>query len=591
MRPLSLIRDRRLLRAHAAGHPPGRTAAEDAAGDAPPRRRSLAGRLFAMQVVVVAGVVAGGAVPAYLNAAHTTTDAARRQVTGVATAIADAPSVAAAVAGPRPSSVLQPYAERVRHDTGVRFITIMTPDGIRYTHPNPALIGGRFLGHIDPARAGRTFTETHTGTLGRSVRVVTPVFGAGHRVVALVSVGVTVGTLNQRLRRQLLDLAGAALLALALGGAGTYLVNARLRRHTHGMDAAELSRMYEYHDAILHTVREGLLLLDRHGRVALANDGARELLRLPRDADGRAVGDLGLPESLTATLTAAEPCVDEIHLTADRVLVVNKSAVTSGTRDLGHVVTLRDHTDLQALTGELDSVRGFAESLRAQTHEAANRLHTVVSLIELGRPEQAVAFATAELEIAQRLTDQVVSAVAEPVLAALLLGKAAQAKERGVDLLITPDTRVDDRDGPEAIGSRDMVTIVGNLIDNAVDAAAAAGDDTVDGDTAADGDTPRVTVTVRTDGGTLLVRVADTGRGVDAGAVRDIFRRGWSSKPQDRPYGRGLGLALVEQAVLRHGGRVEVDRDGGNEVGAGQAAADGGAVFTVTLPLPTAVTR
>ncbi len=226
-------------------------------------------------------------------------------------------------------------------------------------------------------------------------------------------------------------------------------------------------------------------------------------------------------------------------------------------------MTLRDHTDLQALTGELDSVRGFAESLRAQTHEAANQLHTVVSLIELGRPEEAVKFATAELEIAQRLTDQVVEAVAEPVLAALLLGKAAQAKERGVDLVITPDTRINDSGIPERLGSRDLVTILGNLIDNAVDAAVEASE------------MPRVTVTVRADGGALVIRVADTGRGVDVRAVHDIFRRGWSTKPQDRPYGRGLGLALVEQTAARHGGRVEVD-------------GDAGAVFTVTLPLQEA---
>ncbi len=212
-----------------------------------------------MQVVIVAAMVTGGAALAYWNAARTTTESARRQVTGVATAIADAPTVVAAVASARPSSVLQPYAEQVRHDTGVTFVTIMTPDGIRYTHPTPALIGGRFLGHIDRARAGQTFTETYTGTLGPSVRVVTPVFDANHRVVALVSVGITVRKLNERVREQLLALVGVALLALALGGTGTYLVNARLRRHTHGMDATELSLMYEYHNAILHTVREGLL--------------------------------------------------------------------------------------------------------------------------------------------------------------------------------------------------------------------------------------------------------------------------------------------------------------------------------------------
>ena len=515
----------------------------------------------------MAAVVAGGAALAYLQAQRTTSEGALRQVTAVAAAVAAAPSTTQAVTRADPSRALQPYAERVRRESGVEFVTIMSSDGIRYTHPNPAVIGKPFLGHIGQARAGHTFHETFTGTLGPSVRVVTPVFGAGGQVVALVSVGITVRTLVGQVRAQLLPLLVVAALALALAGLATYLVNTRLRRHTHGMGTAELSRMYEYHHAILHTVREGLLLLDRDRRVALANDGARELLRLPSDAEGRALHDLGLPEALTAALSGEAPCEDEIHLTRDHVVVVNKSAVTSGTRDLGSVVTLRDHTDLQALSGELDSVRGFADSLRAQTHEAANRLHAVVSLIELGRTEEAVRFATAELEIAQQLTDQVMEAVAEPVLAALLLGKAAYADERGVELVITPDTRVDDDVIPDGVASRDMVTILGNLIDNAVDAAAEG---------------PRrpakVLVTARADADGLVLRVADTGNGVDEEAVRDVFRRGWSTKDGAQPYGRGLGLALVAQAATRHGGRVAVSRDDG-------------AVFTVTLPARKAAAR
>ncbi|MCO5996386.1 sensor histidine kinase [Actinoallomurus rhizosphaericola] len=525
------------------------------------RHRSLAGRLFVMQIIVVAAVVAGGAVLAYLYAAESTEEAARRQVTAVAASVADSPAVVAAVENPDPSRVLQPYAERIRRDTGVAFVTIMSPAGIRYTHPNPQMIGRPFLGHTEPALAGRAFTETFTGTLGPSVRSVAPVFDRAHRVAALVSTGITVRILDRQVRDQLLALVLLALLALGVGGAGTYFVNARLRRHTHGMDAAQLSRMYEYHNAILHTVREGLLLLDPHARIALANGAARELLRLPEDVEERAVDELPLPESLRASLSSGGPCVDEIHVTREHVVVVNKSAVTSGTRDLGSVVTLRDHTELQALSGELDSVRGFAESLRSQTHEAANRLHTVVSLIELGRPEEAIRFATAELELTQRLTDRVVGAVAEPVLAALLLGKAAQANERGVELVVTPDTEIDDTAIPETLGSRDLVTILGNLIDNAVDAAMEAG-----------GDAPRVFVTARVSGDRLLLRVADTGGGVEVGAAEEIFERGWSTKDGARPARRGLGLALVAQVTGRHGGRIEV----GREVGA---------VFTVTLPL------
>jgi sensor histidine kinase regulating citrate/malate metabolism len=202
----------------------------------------------------------------------------------------------------------------------------------------------------------------------------------------------------------------------------------------------------------------------------------------------------------------------------------------------------------------------MAESLRSQAHEAANRLHTMVSLVEMGRAADAVEFATAELEVAQRLTDRVIASVEEPVLSALLLGKSALASERGVEMEITEDTFVHSL---QRIPSRDLVTLVGNLVDNAIDAAAAAADGPA---------SRRVSVTVREEASALFVRVADTGRGIDPEHVQDAFQRGWSTKPATVPHGRGLGLALVGQVVRRHGGSIDV----GREVGA---------VFTVRMPL------
>lgn len=535
-----------------------------------PHPRSLAGQLFAMQVVLVAALVAGCAVFAYATDREQAEVAARQRATAAAVAVADSPSVAEAVRDENPSARLQPYAEKVRRDTGVTFVTIMNTHGVRWTHPDPDQIGATYLGHIKPALRGRVFPETYTGTLGSSVRVIAPVRDdrAGGRITALVSAGITVDAISAQVRRQLLALLGVAAAALAVGGLCAYVINARLRRHTHGMNAAELSRMHDYHEAALHAVREGLLMLDGRRRIALINDGGRELLGLPEDSVGRYVSDLGLPPALTGALLATEPRVDELHLTAERVVVVNTSPVSSG-EQRGTLVTLRDHTELQALSGELDSVRGFAEALRSQAHEAANRLHAVVSLIELGREDEAVDFATAELELAQALTDQVVGAVAEPVLAALLLGKAAQASERGVEFVLAPDSRIDDGVLPPGLPARDLVTILGNLIDNATDAAAEG---------VGHGTAPRsarVTVTARADAGELTLRVADTGAGLDPATAEEVFRRGWSTKSP----GRGLGLALVQQATRRNAGTVEV-----------ASAPEGGAAFTVRLPLTTPAT-
>ncbi|MGW5099103.1 sensor histidine kinase [Streptomyces sp. NPDC004100] len=531
-----------------------------------PLPRSLAGQLFAMQAVLIAVVVAGYALFTYVSDRRQAEDAAVRQVRAVARTIADAPSVRAAIRTPDPTADLEPYALRVTQDADVDFVTIMNPDGIRWTHPHTGEIGKRFLGRIAPAQQGRTFTETYTGTLGPSVRAVTPVRDGG-RIVGLVSAGIKVEAISARVQDQVTALLAVAGAALLLGAVGTYVVNARLRRHTHGMNAAELSRMHDYHQAALHAVREGLLMLDGLGRVALANDGGRELLDLGEDAVGRSVAELGLPGPLTGALLSRESRVDEVHLTASRVLVLNTSPVSGGERR-GTVVTLRDVTELQSLMGELDSERGFSQALRAQAHEAANRLHTVVSLIELGRAEEAVEFATAELELAQALTDRVVAAVGEPVLAALLLGKTAQANERGVELVVSPDSRLDDGVLPPGLTARDLVTVLGNLIDNAVDAAQG-------------GPGARVTVTAyaSTDARSLVLKVSDTGPGVDPAHAGLVFQRGWSTKPAGPGgRGRGLGLALVRQAVTRLGGTLTVTE-----------GEEGGAVFEVRLPLHTEV--
>ncbi|MCC2265643.1 sensor histidine kinase [Streptomyces sp. CT1-17] len=563
-----------------------------------PRPRSLAGQLFAMQAVLIAVVVVGYALFSYISDRGQAQAAAGRQARAVALAIADSPSVAEAVRTPDPSALLQPYAVRVMQDTDVDFVTIMNPRGIRWTHPDPKQIGHPFQGHIDRAQRGGTFTETYTGTLGPSVRAVTPIKD-GERVVGLVSAGIKVEEISKRAREQLAALTGVAAGALLLGAVGTYVINARLRRHTHGMNADELSRMHDYHQAALHAVREGLLMLDGQYRVALINDGGRELLGVTGDVVGASVAELGLPSQLTGALLASEPRVDEVHLAAERVLVVNTSPVSGGERR-GTVVTLRDVTELQSLTGELNSERGFSQALRSQAHEAANRLHTVVSLIELGRAEEAVDFATAELELAQALTDQVVAAVGEPVLAALLLGKTAQANERGVELVVSQESRLDDGLLPPSLPARDLVTILGNLVDNAVDAAQgavpsrvavaaytervgtgtagaeAAGTQAADAETLGAQGAAGGSGTAEGGRSELVLRVSDTGAGVDPAHADLVFERGYSTKPADEG-GRGLGLALVRQAVRRHGGTLSVtDAEGG------------GARFEARLPLGSA---
>lgn len=519
------------------------------------RERSVARQVLLLQVLVVVVLVVASLALAAYDARRDARAAATDRVVGVAQAVADSPAVLAALDDPAPSEEIQPYAERVRVDTDTDFVVVMALDRTRYSHPDPALIGEPFVGDLGGAPQGDVFTQEYAGSLGPSMRAVVPVFD-GDRVVALVSVGITISSIDRALRDDLVLIAVSALLVLLVGLVGAWLVSRRLRRQTHGMGEREMSRMYEYYSAVLHAVREGLLLLDSDGRVQLVNDEARRLLDLPDDVVGRPLDQLGLAPGLVAAALGRTSQTDDLYVAGDRMLLVSSAPAEWEGHEVGAVVTLRDHTELRSVTGELDVVRGLTESLRSQNHEAANRLHTVVSLIETGRPEEAVEFATEELQLAQLLADRVVGAVGDPVVSALLLGKTSEAVERGIELVIAGELP------EEAAPPRDLVTVLGNLVDNAFDAVSGT-------------EVRRVRVELTADDDELRVVVGDSGPGLDDEAAAHVLERGWSTKASGGEHGagRGVGLALVAQVARHHGGRVEVGR-----------SPLGGAQFTVWLP-------
>ncbi|MDR7185631.1 sensor histidine kinase regulating citrate/malate metabolism [Microbacterium trichothecenolyticum] len=409
---------------------------------------SAASRVFVVVAVSAAVIVAALAAVLVLDAERSERNEAEEVTRAVASALASLPEVAESLSAPDPSEALQPLAADVMAQTGLDFVTIMTPDGIRVSHRDPAEIGRHYLGTIPSTPS--VFTEEFTGTLGPSVRTIVPVTTGGE-LVGWVSVGVTIGSIWSKILPRLPFVVSIALALLAAGLVGAWLARRTTRR---------------------------------------------------------VAGDL-----------------------------------PAG--------TIRD------AVASYESVRTLGEALRAQTHEHGNRMHTAVSLLELGRTGEAIEILTETSRQSQELVDQVAARRGgDPTVGALLLGKAAQARERGIEWSAEIDP-----DAPRSVLSPvDAVSVVGNLIDNAMDAAAAA-------------EAPRWVRVVfgRTPSSpaSLRMEVSDSGTGVPAALRERIYEHGFTTKPGGAE-GRGVGLALVRSIVASAGGQLELRDDP--------------TVFVVTLP-------
>ncbi|MFJ3669466.1 SpoIIE family protein phosphatase [Streptomyces sp. NPDC090106] len=318
--------------------------------------RSVAGQVFVLQVVIVLLLVVAAVVALVLQVRRDITTEARNRSVAVAEAFANAPGTVAALGAADPTAVLQPRAEAARKATGVDFIVVLNTDGIRYTHPKPDRIGKKFVGDIAPALAGKVVTEQITGTIGPLVQATVPIKDDG-KVVGLVSAGITTEHVGGTADEQMPLLLAAAACALALATGGTALVSRRLLRQTHGLGPGEMTRMYEHHDAVLHAVREGVIIVSGEGALLLANDEAQRLLHLPADAEGQPVAGLGLPQDMADLLASGRVATDEVHLVGERLLAVNQRATELEGGPSGTVATLRDSTELRALSGRAETAR------------------------------------------------------------------------------------------------------------------------------------------------------------------------------------------------------------------------------------------
>ncbi|MBT1184844.1 sensor histidine kinase [Streptomyces sp. CJ_13] len=524
--------------------------------------RRAVSQILLTQLAIAAGVavLATGLFLAPLSAQLD--DQAMRRALAIAQSAAADPSLAAGLltadppaGGPAAAdSPVQSSAERIRRATGAEYVVVMDLNGIRHSHPSPDLIGLPVSTDPGDALAGREVMEIDEGTLGRSARGKVPLVAADGEIVGAVSVGIAYDSVRDRLLGAIPGLLAYAGGALAAGALAAYLLSRRIQRQTRDLAFSDIAGLLAEREAMLHSIREGVIALDPGGRIRLVNDEAARLLGLAPDSAvaGRPLDDVLGAGRTTDVLAGRVGGRDLLTVRGRRVLVANRMP----TRDGGAVATLRDRTELEHLSRELDSTRGLIDALRAQDHEHANRLHTVLGLLELGLHEEAAEFVTEVVGVHRSTAEQVTEKVHDPLLAALLVGKTTVAAERGVPLRLADSTLLPDR----LIDPGGLVTIVGNLVDNALDAAAGSA-------------APLVEVDLHAEGRTAVLRVRDSGPGVPAARREEIFTEGWSTKQPSGHRERGLGLALVRRLAQRQGGSAW----------AGEAA-DGGAEFSVVLP-------
>ncbi len=318
---------------------------------------TVAGQVFLLQAILILALAAAAVAALMFQYRGDAEREARDRSLAVASAVAASPTVRQALSRANPTVVLQPQAEETRRRTAVDFVVVMSPTGIRYTHPNPAQIGRRYIGNIAAAQHGGIVTETTAGTLGPSVRTVVPVTTSDGRVIGLVSAGITVKQVSLAAERQVPLVLAATGVVLSAATGGTALISRRLRRQTHGLGPTQMTRMYEHHDAVLHSVREGVLIVDSHGRLLLANDEARRLLGLRADGDGRPVTDLGLEPKAEQLLLSGRATTDEVIEVGDRLVAVSQRPMAQQPGLGGWVATLRDTTELSALMGRVEVVQ------------------------------------------------------------------------------------------------------------------------------------------------------------------------------------------------------------------------------------------
>ncbi|MEJ1105501.1 MULTISPECIES: sensor histidine kinase [unclassified Kribbella] len=526
------------------------------------RRWTLAGRMLAMQLLIVFVVLVGVAAAsvAQSNARFRETEGRRALAIADYLAVTSGVRGAAATNGTDFLGQAQSQVDSVRTYSGSTYVMVALRDGRVIASTDPLPKNSVVRVQATDAFLGRGWIgqDETTGAALAMAPILNQVTGKTDGVVA---VGRQYPSLMDNLREAVPNLLTYLGIASLLGVLGSLLLARTVKRQTLGLEPREITGLVEQREALLHGIKEGVLAVDLHRRITMVNDQAAHLLGIPLASAGQQLREVDDTGRLLEIFERPEPTTDQILPLHGRVLTLSRMPVRSHGRQIGWVATFRDRTELLELQRELDLTRNTTDTLRAQAHEFSNRMHIVSGLVELGEYEEVLRYIQQIAADQTELTAGVTARVADPAVAALLIAKSSQAVERGVVFEIEPGSllpRLDER------LATDVSTVLGNLVDNALDAAAGAPD-------------PFVAVEVLERDGVVRIQVRDSGPGVDSAMQHRVFAHGFSTKNGESG-DHGIGLALVRVICRKRGGDVTVHNDAG-------------AVFVATLPMLAPVVR
>ncbi|WP_443613704.1 ATP-binding protein [Acididesulfobacillus acetoxydans] len=474
-----------------------------------------------------------------------TTEAARKEIglraIAIARTVAELKEIQDNLGRPEGWKAIQPIAERIRVATGVEYIVVFDMKRVRYSHPLQDRIGTLFAdGDEGPSLRHQEYLSQAVGVLGPSIRAFVPVMAdQGTRQVGVVVVGILVPTVSEALHSLRLQLYSSLLVGVGLGLVGSFYLARNIKKNMFSLEPSEIARILEERVAVLQSMAEGVIAIDKEGCITILNQEAQRMTGALPDSTGRPIDAVVAVPGLKETVLNGEGQFNQELTLNQNVVLANFLPIRVDDKVVGAAITFQDKTEVHKLAEELTGVKTFIEALRAQNHESLNKLHTIAGLIQLQKYEKAVDYIFSTTEEQEGITRFLSRRIRNPALAGLLLGKYNRAKELRAKLILDPESNVGELPQLERSG---LVVILGNLLENALEA--------VSGRTLCE-----VHCLIKQSAEELALSVEDTGPGIEPADLEQIFAWGFSRKGS----GRGVGLALVKHTLESQGGQVEVE--------------------------------